>query len=147
MPASVTTSNPTTPSTTNACSPNPCQNGASCFRHSTGFVCVCTALYTGLLCDTAKTTTVASLTTPSTAVTCANSPCQNGATCYNAGSSYFCYCGTGSRYTGKNCETAIVASDSNCALDCSPGFCVASGSNTNQSVCMCPGGTLTTDKC
>jgi hypothetical protein len=46
------------------------------------------------------------------AITCANQPCQNGATCYNAGSSYFCYCGTGSNYTGKNCDTAIVSSDS-----------------------------------
>jgi hypothetical protein len=36
-------------------------------------------------------------------MTCANQPCQNGATCYNAGNSYFCYCGA-TGFSGKNCE-------------------------------------------
>lgn len=37
--------------------------------------------------------------------TCAVQPCQNGGTCVPMGTSYSCFCGLNSVYTGKNCDT------------------------------------------
>mgnify|MGYP002384110300 len=45
------------------------------------------------------------------AITCANQPCKNGATCYTTGNSYFCFCGSNSMYTGTNCDTPKPTSD------------------------------------
>ena len=50
---------------TNACSPNPCNNGGTCYKHGNSFVCVCNIQYTGATCDVAKSTIAPSLTTPS----------------------------------------------------------------------------------
>jgi hypothetical protein len=98
-------------------------------------------------------------------MTCANQPCLNGATCYNVGNSYFCYCGTLSNFSGKNCEVpkAPTADSSRnfffvfynlntifflkvCPLNCSPGHCVATGDRRNPYACMCEG-VLTSSKC
>jgi len=136
---SVTTAVPTTASSINACASSPCQNGGSCYKYGSSFVCVCTGQFTGATCNVIKTTTSPTLTTPSTTITCANQPCQNGGTCYNAGSSYFCYCGTSSTYTGKNCETSLVAADPTCSLNCSPGYCVRVDGIDNTYACMCNG--------
>jgi hypothetical protein len=143
----VTTPFPTTPSSTNACLPNPCNNGGSCYRYGNSFVCVCTPQYTGQICDMVKTPTTPSVTTPSSTMTCANQPCLNGATCYNVGNSYFCYCGTLSNFSGKNCEVPKApTADSICPLNCSPGHCVATGDRRNPYACMCEG-VLTSSKC
>lgn len=111
-----------------ACASNPCQNGGTCYRYGNSFVCVCPSAYAGQTCDVVKTT-IASMTTTTGisfshsfnnfhfscfylgGMSCANQPCQNGATCYNTASSYFCYCGSNSGFTGPNCDTPKVTSD------------------------------------
>jgi hypothetical protein len=144
--SAITTPRPTTVSTVNACSPNPCTNGGTCYKYGSSYVCVCPSQYSGLTCSVAATTITPSVTTPSTAITCANQPCQNGGVCYNTGSSYFCYCGTGSKFTGANCETAIAPVSADCPLDCGSGTCVKSGGQQVAYACMC-NGTLSPTRC
>ncbi len=36
---------------------------------------------------------------------CSSNPCKNGGTCVPVGSSYSCFCGLNSIYTGKNCDS------------------------------------------
>jgi hypothetical protein len=146
LQAPVTTPALTTTAGVSPCATNPCLNGGSCFRYGNSFVCVCTTQYVGLTCDTVKSTTIPSVTTPSSTITCANQPCLNGATCYNAGTSYFCYCGSNSNFVGKNCDTPKVTFDANCPLDCSPGHCVRAGHGIHAHACMC-NGTLTPESC
>ncbi|CAF1211592.1 unnamed protein product [Adineta steineri] len=150
VPNSINTTMTTTTTTTaapgtDACSPNPCLNAGTCYKHGNGFVCVCASQFTGPTCAAVKTTTPA-VPTLSPTKTCANAPCQNGGTCYNTGNSYFCYCGSGSKYTGNNCEipTAIIAT--NCPLNCSPGQCISTGNSLSPYACMC-NGAITPNKC
>jgi Notch-like protein len=141
--------NPTTTMTTilpgtNACSPNPCSNGGRCYKNGNGFVCVCTSQFTGATCATPKPTTMTTSTAPGSTATCTDMPCQNGGTCFNSGNSYFCYCGTNSNFTGKNCEISNTATTTtpavaNCMLNCAPGVCVATGNAQNPHACMCNG--------
>jgi hypothetical protein len=45
-------------------------------------------------------------------VDCSSNPCKNGGTCVPIGSSYSCFCGLHSIYTGKNCDsTAPMTTD------------------------------------
>lgn len=68
----------------NICSPNgPCQGDGPC---------VCSAGYTGFLCDTPIDL-------------CASFPCANGGTCTGTFPSYNCTCAAG--YVGTNCETDV----------------------------------------
>jgi hypothetical protein len=143
---SATTPFTTTASGIDACSSNPCSNGGTCYKYGGSFVCVCRAPYAGSTCSMAQSTTVPVITTSNSAITCANQPCQNGATCYSTSTSYFCYCGANSMYGGKNCDTPNVAADPSCTLDCSPGYCVAAGGSQNAYACMCDG-TLTQTSC
>ncbi|CAF4517491.1 unnamed protein product [Rotaria sp. Silwood2] len=148
VPSTTTIQTSTTPSNINHCSPNPCLNGGTCYRHGNSYVCTCPSQYTGLTCGLVKTTTAPAITTPNTAVTCNNQPCQNGGTCFSAGNSYFCYCGgLNSQYTGKNCETISLPPATNCPLNCAPGYCVNSGSSQNAYACMCKDGTMTPTSC
>jgi len=144
--SSVTTTVATTSSSTNACFPNPCEHGGVCYKHGASYVCVCTSQYAGPTCASPKATTIPTVTPPSSAITCANQPCQNGGVCYNAGPSYFCYCGTNSIHTGQNCETPIAAITADCPLNCAPGYCVRSGGMQETHACMC-NGTLTPTRC
>ncbi|CAF1156729.1 unnamed protein product [Rotaria magnacalcarata] len=148
-PIITSTANPGT------CSSNPCSNGGSCIRHGNSYICVCTLQYTGPTCALARTTTTPPVISPNSTITCLQQPCRNGATCYNSGSSYYCYCGSNSLYTGKNCETSIAplpttttpSPTPNCPLNCGSGTCVNVG-NGNQMLyaCLCQG-TLTPTAC
>ncbi|CAF3411896.1 unnamed protein product [Rotaria sp. Silwood1] len=136
----------TIPSNINACNPSPCYNGGSCFRHGNSYICVCKPQFTGSNCEMLKTTTISTMTTTNTEITCSNRPCQNGGTCFNTGNSYFCFCGSNSLYTGKNCETVSLPPATNCPLNCAPGYCINSGSSQNAYACMC-NGTITPTSC
>jgi len=137
VPTSVTTPAPSTLPSANACLSSPCNNGGTCYRHGNSFVCVCTTFYAGTTCDMAKTATPPSVTTPSSAIKCINQPCQNGATCYDTASSYFCYCGMNSNFSGKDCETPKVQSPLDCPLNCGSGQCMTTGHQ--KYACMCNG--------
>ncbi|CAF3317293.1 unnamed protein product [Rotaria socialis] len=158
----ITTTIATTTATSGTCSPNPCLNGGSCLRHGNSYICVCTLQYTGPTCALVRTTTAPPVISPNSTITCLQQPCRNGATCYNSGSSYFCYCGSNNLYTGKNCETNISPlpttttpspttitplPTSNCPLNCGSGTCVNVGSgNQILYACLCQG-TLTPTAC
>ncbi|XP_060556685.1 neurocan core protein-like isoform X2 [Ruditapes philippinarum] len=72
------------------CSPNQCQNGATCVDGVTSYTCSCEAGYNGTLCEIDIDE-------------CNPNPCQTGATCTDGVDSYTCTCVAG--YTGTNCET------------------------------------------
>ncbi|XP_060565849.1 neurocan core protein-like isoform X2 [Ruditapes philippinarum] len=73
------------------CSPNQCQNGATCVDGVTSYTCLCVAGYNGTLCEIDIDE-------------CTPDPCQNGATCTDGVDSYTCTCVNG--YVGTyNCET------------------------------------------
>ncbi len=40
------------------CSPNPCQNGGTCFKNGYAFVCACQPVWTGSRCEYSQTITV-----------------------------------------------------------------------------------------
>ncbi|XP_067016646.1 uncharacterized protein [Acropora muricata] len=84
----------------NECSPNPCQNGATCVNGVASYRCNCAPGYTGGTCQTDINE-------------CSPNPCQNGATCVNGVGSYRCNCAPG--YTGGTCQTDIN--------ECSPNPC------------------------
>ncbi|XP_068721032.1 uncharacterized protein [Montipora capricornis] len=84
----------------NECSPNPCQNGATCVDLVGSYRCNCKPGYTGNNCQTDINE-------------CSPNPCQNGATCVDLVGSYRCGCKPG--YTGNNCQTDIN--------ECSPNPC------------------------
>jgi hypothetical protein len=143
-PTSATTPPSSTSPSINACLSNPCNNGGTCYRHGNSFVCLCTTFYTGPVCDVIKTPTPPPVTTPGSTIKCAQYPCQNGATCYDTSTSYFCYCGMNSQFTGTNCDTPKVQSAPGCQLNCGTGYCIATG-NQNYA-CMC-GGILNPTTC
>ena len=47
-----------------ACSLNPCANGGSCFKDGSGFLCLCTAQFTGPTCTAIQATPVPTSTNP-----------------------------------------------------------------------------------
>jgi len=80
----------------NACSNNPCLNGATCTTTGTAstYFCNCPSGYSGTNCQIFNA--------------CFNNPCLNGATCQNSGSSYICVCPQ--FYSGTNCQTCNLLS-------------------------------------
>jgi hypothetical protein len=117
-----------------ACASNPCQNGGTCYGDSNNYMCICPSPWTGPRCDTlfiTITTTGFSTISPGKnyilsyliimnkpfviffnihvifvgTMTCTDQPCKNGGTCVTMGTSYSCFCGTNSIYSGKNCDS------------------------------------------
>ena len=76
-----------------ACTPNPCLNGASCVSNSFGgFTCQCPPGYSGQRCESRDP--------------CASRPCMNNAVCVSSGANgYTCQCPTG--FDGQNCEKGL----------------------------------------
>ncbi|UJR28908.1 hypothetical protein I4U23_010126 [Adineta vaga] len=140
IPMSIIVTTTTVGPVGNPCLPNPCQNSGACYRNGMVFACACRAPWTGVTCETYQAITITStVTTPSFGITCADMPCRNGGMCYSFENSYYCYCGSNNVYTGKNCETIVPVAPTNCPLNCSPGYCVPSGSSARPYVCMCDG--------
>ncbi|XP_046573746.1 protein crumbs-like [Haliotis rubra] len=71
------------------CKSDPCKNGGSCYERVDGFVCECTAGFTGLHCDITDM--------------CASDPCLHGGKCLDTKTSYVCDC-TGTGYDGFTCH-------------------------------------------
>lgn len=66
------------------CSPNPCQNGATCTDYLGGFSCKCVAGYHGSNCSEEINE-------------CLSQPCQNGGTCIDLTNTYKCSCPRGTQ--------------------------------------------------
>ncbi|XP_052224816.1 CUB and sushi domain-containing protein 3-like [Dreissena polymorpha] len=94
----VTAVNEDSPKDINECSPNPCQNGATCAHSINNYTCTCVAGYTGRNCQTEI-------------YECSPSPCLNGGLCSNEINKYTCTCTSG--YTGINCRPAVLGDDCN----------------------------------
>lgn len=73
-----------------ACTPNPCLNGATCAPNPIGgFTCQCSPSFTGPRCEDQDG--------------CASQPCKNRGVCVSSGGgSYVCQCRTG--FEGPTCE-------------------------------------------
>ena len=85
----------------NECSPDPCQNEATCSTPNlNSYECACVAGYNGTNCETDINE-------------CIPDPCQNGALCTDGTNNHSCACVAG--YEGTNCETDIN--------ECSPDPC------------------------
>lgn len=74
------------------CSPNPCQNGATCTDYLGGFSCKCVAGYHGSNCSEEINE-------------CLSQPCQNGGTCIDLTNTYKCSCPRGTQ--GVHCEINV----------------------------------------
>ncbi|XP_052251914.1 cadherin-related tumor suppressor-like isoform X2 [Dreissena polymorpha] len=74
------------------CVPQPCQNGGTCTRNETDFICACVSGWIGDTCSQDNP--------------CIPNLCQNGGTCTIAGSTYNCTCTSG--YEGLNCTTIVT---------------------------------------
>ncbi len=48
----------------NPCSPNPCNNGGTCYKHGSSYVCLCKSQYSGPTCTSAATTVTPPVTSP-----------------------------------------------------------------------------------
>ncbi|XP_033115647.1 protein jagged-1-like, partial [Anneissia japonica] len=87
----------------NECASGPCQNAGTCLDGVNGYLCQCSAGWTGQNCEVDIDE-------------CASVPCQNGATCLDAVNSYFCVCAPG--WTGAFCTINI---DECASLPCQNG--------------------------
>jgi len=102
------------------CSPNPCQNGASCENDTSGFECHCAPGYRGLTCE-------------ASIEECADKPCLNGGACSEGVAGYVCACAPG--FVGTNCEVNLD--------DCAPSPCQNGGvceDGIANYTCHCPPG-------
>ncbi|XP_053395980.1 fibropellin-1-like [Mercenaria mercenaria] len=107
------------------CSPNPCQNGATCVDQVNNYTCTCNLGYTGRDCDI-------------DIGDCVPNPCKNGASCVDEGNNYTCTCYPG--HTGRNCEIVLDPCSSN---PCLRGTCFHHAPKYH---CLCPTG-YTGKKC
>ncbi|KAM4663381.1 protein crumbs homolog 2 [Discoglossus pictus] len=90
------------------CSPNLCQNNASCVAHANSYTCVCEPGYTGQHCEV-------------NIDECQSSPCQNDAICVDKVNKYVCFCVPG--FQGYHCEIDIN--------ECASRPCLNNGTCTN----------------
>jgi len=85
---------------TDDCTPDPCENGATCNDQLNGFTCSCVEGFEGTMCETNHND-------------CSPYPCGNGGTCIDLVNGYQCDCIPG--WTGDRCSMAIN--------ECSPDPC------------------------
>ncbi|XP_022095362.1 uncharacterized protein LOC110981781 [Acanthaster planci] len=105
------------------CEPTTCQNGGTCtIDPAVGFVCTCTALYTGRNCETLLDGN-----------DCLPNPCVNGQ-CVDRVNAYECDC-TGTDFQGTNCETRI--NDCPATNPCLNGGTCVDGTNPGEFICQC----------
>lgn len=147
----------------------PCANNGLCIRTATGFVCICTPIYTGPTClirmdpclsqpciasNTLNCTSNNNETynclcrTGFTGLTCAqttnscallSSPCKNGGTCINTVDGYNCQCN--SSYQGSDCSIPIDPCASNPCVPSGSIACQAMKNATNYDfTCTCQRG-------
>uniref|UniRef100_A0A3P8XZ66 FAT atypical cadherin 1b n=1 Tax=Esox lucius TaxID=8010 RepID=A0A3P8XZ66_ESOLU len=102
------------------CSSEPCVNGGTCssLPHG-GFVCKCTALFSGPRCEVA-------------ASPCSSNPCLYGGTCVLDNHKFFCQCR--GQYSGPRCEVGPYCKYNPCK---NKGRCIDS---LDGAVCECEPG-------
>ena len=98
----------------NYCTPNPCQNGATCSAGRNGFTCHCPRGYSGLLCQQSVIREGG----------CVSNPCYHNSTCIaDASNGFSCVCSIG--FTGPQCRWPLNECEINpCGSDvntCLPG--------------------------
>ncbi|XP_072041414.1 uncharacterized protein [Amphiura filiformis] len=132
----------------NLCNNFPCLNGGSCVSsHSGLYVCICRSGWAGQDCGIETGT-------QGIVSACLSRPCQNGATCYESGSSanqgfseYACMCTTG--FSGPSCSQLTNFAPNLDVCGSNPVSCQNGGVCYNAflafdqrttSVCSCPVG-------
>uniref|UniRef100_A0A8C7WHN7 Neurogenic locus notch homolog protein 1 n=1 Tax=Oncorhynchus mykiss TaxID=8022 RepID=A0A8C7WHN7_ONCMY len=107
----------------NECESNPCKNGANCTDCVNSYTCTCQPGFSelhGILCVSLNSecvcvcyawvylcVTVFLLCLQNLVRWCDSSPCKNGGSCWQQGSSYTCQCQTG--WTGLYCDVPSVS--------------------------------------
>ncbi len=122
-----------------ACTPNPCLNGAVCISNAFGgFTCQCPPEFTGQRCEDRKTLFTFSVATCFFSVclgdACASQPCMNGGTCMKDNGGFRCVCPPG--YSGSQCEIRDACQSNPCM---NGGTCQAINGNGGYQ-CICPPG-------
>uniref|UniRef100_A0A6Q2ZCH1 Delta-like protein n=1 Tax=Esox lucius TaxID=8010 RepID=A0A6Q2ZCH1_ESOLU len=103
------------------CASGPCLSGGRCQDDVDGFQCLCMPGFSGHLCQVSRdwlftppqghpearvlsnhSTPISLCSVPLDIDYCMESPCQNGAQCFNLATDYFCKCPED--YEGKNCS-------------------------------------------
>lgn len=123
-----------------ACTPNPCLNGASCTSDGNGgFNCQCVPGFVGLRCEDSTyhhkmfihvdffNYLLAPIDDP-----CASNPCFNYGTCMRENGGFRCVCPVG--YTGNRCEARDACQSNPCA---NGGTCQPINGNGGYQ-CLCP---------
>ncbi|XP_065910138.1 neurogenic locus notch homolog protein 1-like isoform X2 [Dysidea avara] len=90
-----------TPSQSDPCNPNPCDNSGSCTANGNSFTCSCVDGFLGVSCQSTDY--------------CANNSCQNNGSCVNGIGTHLCRCIE--EFAGQSCETYVGDIEDRCDGD------------------------------